>query len=151
MDCERGAYLSSKRSCFRRPCGNQRVTEFQSLLKSAGHHYYPIFPCIWDILSWKKSALVWSEILRLFANTFTADNKYSPCNVHNFAQQVQTPLSQKQKKYSGFFIAFLKCAWNSEHFGKKDEYPSLIISEIMDCERRGYLNVEKVLLQKTMR
>ena len=26
-------------------------------------------------------------------------------------------------------------------FLKKDEYPSLIISEIMDCERGGYLNV----------
>ena len=26
-------------------------------------------------------------------------------------------------------------------FSKKDEYPSLIISEIMDCERGGYLNV----------
>ena len=24
---------------------------------------------------------------------------------------------------------------------QKDEYPSLIISEIMDCERGGYLNV----------
>ena len=26
-------------------------------------------------------------------------------------------------------------------FSKKDEYPSLIISEIIDAERRGYLNV----------
>ena len=26
-------------------------------------------------------------------------------------------------------------------FWNKDEYPSLIISEIMDCERGGYLNV----------
>ena len=26
-------------------------------------------------------------------------------------------------------------------FWKKDEYPSLIIWEIMDCERGGYLNV----------
>ena len=26
-------------------------------------------------------------------------------------------------------------------FEKKDEYPSLIISEIMDCESGGYLNV----------
>ena len=26
-------------------------------------------------------------------------------------------------------------------FEKIDEYPSLIISEIMDCERGGYLNV----------
>ena len=87
------------------------------------------------------SALVWSEILRLFVNTLTADNKYSLCNVHNFAQQVQTPLSQKQKTFWGVFIALLKCAWKLEHFEKKDEYPSLIISEIMDCERGGYLKV----------
>ena len=33
---------------------------------------------------------------------------------------------------------------------KKDEYPSLIISEIIDAERRGYLNVQKVLLQNTI-
>ena len=95
----------------------------------------------WDILSWKKSALVLSEILRLFVNTFTADNKYSRCNVHNFAQQVQTPLYQKKKTFCRFFIGFLKCAWNLEHFEQKDEYPSLIISEIMDRERGGYLNV----------
>ena len=43
----------------------------------------------------KKSALVWSEILTLFVNTLTAHNKYSRWNVHNFAKQVQTPLSQK--------------------------------------------------------
>ena len=28
-----------------------------------------------------------------------------------------------------------------EHFEKRDEYPSLIISEIMDCERGVYFNV----------
>ena len=71
----------------------------------------------------------------------TAHNKYSRCNVHNFAQQVQTPLSQKEKTFFQLLIAFLKCACNLEHFEKKDEYPSLIISEIMDCERGGYLNV----------
>ena len=91
------------------------------------------------MLSWKKSALVWSEILSLFVNTLTADSKYSLCNVHNFAQQVQTQLSRKQKTFCGCFIAFLKCAWNLEHFEKKDEYPSLIISEIIDCEGGGYL------------
>ena len=130
-----------KRSCFRRPCGNQRVNGFQTLLKSTRHHYYPIFPCIWDILSWKKSALVWSEILTLFVNTLTAHNKYSRCNVHNFAQQLQTSLSQKWKTFCEFFIAFLKFACILEHFEKKDEYPSLIFSGIMDCERDGYLNV----------
>ena len=61
--------------------------------------------------------------------------------MQNFSQHFQTPASQKQKIFSWFFIAFLKCAWNVEHFRKKDKYPSLIISEIIDAERRGYLNV----------
>ena len=61
--------------------------------------------------------------------------------MHNAAQEVQTPLFQKSKTFCGFFIAFPKCASNLEHFEKKDEYPSLIISEIMDGERGGYLNV----------
>ena len=59
----------------------------------------------------------------------------------NLQQQFQTPLSHKENSFSGLFIAFLKCAWNLEHFQKKDEYPSLIISEIIDPERRGYLSV----------
>ena len=70
--------------------------------------------------------------------------------MQNFPQQIQTPLSQKKKTFSGFFIAFLKCAWNLEHFLKKDEYPSLIIPKIIYAERRGYLNVWKVLLQNTI-
>ena len=61
--------------------------------------------------------------------------------MQNLRQQFQTSLSQKQKTLSRFFIALLKCAWNLEHFQKKDEYSSLIISEIIDAERRGYLNV----------
>ena len=61
--------------------------------------------------------------------------------MQNFLKQFQTLLSQKQKTFSGFFIAFVKCAWNLEHFEKEDEYSSLIISEIIDAERRGYLNV----------
>ena len=61
--------------------------------------------------------------------------------MQNLLQQFQTPLSQKQKTVSGYFIALLECEWNLEHFQKKHEYPSLIISEIIDAERRGYLNV----------
>ena len=71
--------------------------------------------------------------------------------MQNLQKQFQTPASQKQKTFSWFFIAFLKCAWNLESFQKKDDYPSLIISEIIDAERRGYLTVSKVLLQNTIR
>ena len=38
-------------------------------------------------------------------------------------------------------MTFLKYALNLEHFWKEDEYPRIIISEIIDAERRGYLNV----------
>ena len=92
-------------------------------------------------LSWKKLPSVWYEILRLFVNALTADHKYSGSNMQNFPQQFQTPLSKKKKIFSQFFIVFMKCAWNLEHFQKKDEYCSLIISEIIDAERRHYLNV----------
>ena len=56
-------------------------------------------------------------------------------------QQFETPLSEKEKTVSRLFIAFLKWAWNLEHFRKRDEYPSLILSEIIDAKGRGYLNV----------
>ena len=51
--------------------------------------------------------------------------------MQNFPQQLQTPISQKQKIFSGFFIAYLECASNLEHFEKKDEHPSQVISEII--------------------
>ena len=56
-------------------------------------------------------------------------------------QQFEGPLSQKQKTSSGLFLAFLKCALNLEHSGKRDECPSLVISRIIDSEKSGYLNI----------
>ena len=58
-----------------------------------------------------------------------------------FMQQLERPLSHKQKTFYGFFLAFLKWALKLEHFEKKDEYPSLVISKVIDSERGGYLNV----------
>ena len=84
---------------------------------------------------------MWCEILSLFFKKLTADDKYSGSNMQSLPQHLETPLSQKQKTFSGFFIGFLKCAWNLEHFLKKDEHPRLIISEIIDAEKGGYINV----------
>ena len=92
-------------------------------------------------MSRTKSAFVWSEILTLFFNTLTTDDKYSSRNMLNFTQQPEAPLPQKQKTFSGLFLAFLKCASNLEQFKKKDEYPSLVISKVINSERGGYLNV----------
>ena len=59
----------------------------------------------------------------------------------SFTQQLEAPLYQKQKTFSGFFIAFVKCALNLDHLEKKDEYPSRVISRIINSETGGYLNV----------
>ena len=128
-------------SCFGTPFGNEGVNGFHTLLKSARHHHYPLFSSIRGKLSCKKLPSVGYEILRLFVNALTADDQYSGSNMQNLPQQFQTPLSHKNKTFSGIFISFLKFAWNLEHFQKKDEYSSLIISEIIDAERSGYLNV----------
>ena len=71
----------------------------------------------------------------------TTDDKYYRRNMLNFTPQFEPPLSQKQKTFSEFFLAFLKSALNLEHFEKKDQYLSLVISRIYDSERGGYLNV----------
>ena len=92
-------------------------------------------------MSWKNSTLVTSEISRLFINTLTPDDKYSRRNIQIFWQQLQRPLSEKGMAFFRFLIAFLKCAWNLEHFEKKEEYATLIITEIIASERDVYLSV----------
>ena len=68
----------------------------------------------------------------------TTDDKYSRRNMLNLTQKLEAPLSQKQKTFSLIFLAFLKCALNLEHFEKKDEYTSRVISRMIDSERGGY-------------
>ena len=121
------------------------------MIKSARDYYYPIFPWMWDKLSWNKSALFRSKILGLFVNTLTAEYTYTRRNMQTLTLQLQTPLSLKQKTFSWFFIAFLKSTWNGEHFQKKGESSSLSISEIIDSKRGGYLSAWKALLQNSFR
>ena len=54
------------------------------------------------------SALVTSEVFRLFVKTLTPDDKYSRRNMQTFWKQFQTPLYQKGMAFFRFFIAF----WN---------------------------------------
>ena len=54
------------------------------------------------------SALVTSEIFRLFVNTLTPDDKYSRRYMQIFLQQLERPLPQKEMAFFRFFIAF----WN---------------------------------------
>ena len=123
------------KTCFKTPFGNEGVHGLQILLKSARHHYYPIAPWIGDKLSCKKSTLVKFEILGLFVNTLSADEKYSSRNIQNLTQQLQTTMSQKQMTFYRIFITYVKSRTSSDDFVKKDESPSFSIYEIIDGER----------------
>ena len=75
-------------------------------------------------------------------NTVAADDEYSRRNVQNFQQELPTALSQTQKILPAIFTSFHKSTSNLEHFFlKRDESPSLSISQIIDSERGGYLIV----------
>ena len=87
------------------------------------------------------SALVTSEIFRLFVNSLNPDIRYSHRNIQIFWEQLQTLLSLKREAFCQFLIAFLKCAWNLEYSKKKEEYPSLITTEIIASEIDVYLSV----------
>ena len=70
-------------------------------------------------MSQKKSVLVRRKALELFVNTLSADDKYSLLNRDNLAQPIRTQLSQKQKPFYQFLLAFSKFTLNLEHFQKK--------------------------------
>ena len=52
------------------------------------------------------SLLVTCEILGLFFNTLTVNDRYSFRNSRNLPQPIQIQLSKKQKVFSQFFPAF---------------------------------------------
>ena len=86
------------------------------------------------------SAFVTSDMLRVFVNTLTPDDKYFRRNMQIFWQQLQTTLSQKGKIFCQFLIVFLNCGWNLQRSENQEEYPSLIITEIIASERDVYLS-----------
>ena len=62
------------------------------------------------------------QILRLFGNTFTADDKYSLLSGDNLRQPIQMQLSQTQNVFSHFFSIVLKFRLNFEYLKKNDTH-----------------------------
>ena len=68
----------------------------------------------------QNSALVRSKILGLFVNMLTAEYTYSRRNMQTFTQEVQTPLSLKQKIFSDFLLRFWNLYEMKNIFKKKE-------------------------------
>ena len=131
-----------KRSCIWKPFGSECVNESLKLLKSAEKYFYPTFSSFLVKLSQKKSFLVRSEILGLLVNTFSANYEYCN-NTDNLPLPVQMELSGKlmiELTFSWFFIAVFESALNFPHLEKKNQPHSSSISEVIDSQRRVYLN-----------
>ena len=71
------------------------------------------------VIEFQKSLFVTWNILTLFVNTLTADDKYSLISRDNWMQTIQMDLSQKQNHFSQFFSAILESAWKFKHFQRK--------------------------------
>ena len=61
------------------------------------------------------------NILSLFVNTLTVNDKHFLLNRDNLTQTIQIQLSQKRKTVFEFFLAFLKSILNFKHLPKKDD------------------------------
>ena len=76
------------------------------------------------------SLFVICDILELFVNTFTGDDKYSLHNREDLQQPIQIQLSKKQKKNSEFFAVFLKFTSNFEHFEKNITFIAHLLAKL---------------------
>ena len=65
------------------------------------------------------SPLVVCEILGLFVNILTGDDKYSLCYRQNLSETIQMQLSKRLKIFLQLIAAFLKSSSNFEHFEKQ--------------------------------
>lgn len=109
----------SKRPRFKTVLNSQDVKGFKTLQKSAQQHFYRFVWSIWEKLSYKTSLLVISETFGLFANTFSADDKYPLYNREKLLQSIEIQLSKKLKLFLSIFILpFLKSLYNLEHLKK---------------------------------
>ena len=97
----------SKKSCVRTPFESQHPNGSKTLFKSERQYFYQIFSALWEKWSWKMSLSVIYELLGLFVNTFTVNDKNFLCNSENLRQRIQMQLSKNPRS----FIKFLLHLW----------------------------------------
>ena len=127
----------SKKHRSRTPFESQHVKGSQTLVKSAWDHFHHIFLSLCETLILEISPLVICEILRVFRNTLTANDKYPVQDCVNLSSPIQIQLSLKTKIFSDFINQFLKSTWNFKHFEIKHDCHNYFISEITECEKLG--------------
>ena len=107
-----------KKTSFRTSFNSKHAKVPETLLESLQQHFDYICSILGKKLNLKKSLLVVFEILRLFVNTLTPDDKF-------FLRKVKICRNQFKcnylKTFSKFFASFLKFIFNFKYFEIKDD------------------------------
>ena len=99
-----------KKPCARTLVNSQHVKVSERLLKPAPQHFCHILWLLWNEISSKNFVLVGTEILRLFLNILTPNDKYFLSKSECLTQPIQMQLSQKEKNiFSIFFCISENC------------------------------------------
>ena len=117
-----------KKPCSEYPSKRKYGKRVSSLFKFERQNLRHLYCSRGTQFSCKKSLLVICKSLRLFVHSVSAVDKCSLPNRDNLMQPIHLQLSQKLKTFSEFFPAFSKSKVNFEHFRKKDDAHSLLIS-----------------------
>ena len=122
----------------------QHVKGSETLHKSALQYFCHISWSLWKKISSKNSVFVVCEILRLFVNILTPDDKYSLSVKASFYCNIfKCNYLQTKKYFLDFFLNF----WNLYKnwiLRAKHEPQRLFASEIIDCKMWVYWNTQKV-------
>ena len=85
----------SKKGRFKKPFVSQHVKPSSILKKYALGHFYHVFSSLWGKLIRKISPLVIREVLGIFVNILTADDKYLIQDCENLQFPIEMQLSEK--------------------------------------------------------
>ena len=90
---------------FRTPFDSQNVEASKILAKSPWENIYHFFPSFSVKLIWKMSPLVIGEIIKVFVNTLTADDKNTVQYSEILPLPIPIQLSEKQKNIFSIFCS----------------------------------------------
>ena len=82
-----------KKGRFRTSFRSQHIKGSQLLVKSAWEHFDHLFRSLWGEMTWKISPLLSLEILGVFVNTSTSNDKYLVRDYENLQVPIQMQLS----------------------------------------------------------
>ena len=83
----------SRKVRFRTSFDSQRGNGYETVVKSAWEHFYEIFWSLWGEMICKISPLFKFEILGVFDNRLTADDKYPVWDWENLQFAIESQLS----------------------------------------------------------